>query len=177
MSNANERIQWLHSRITEERYPNAQHLSERFSVSHRQAQRDVDYLRTTLGAPLAYNAKHRGFYYSAPFTLSTYTAPEGEAEYVEVLTGERTRAADREILQMQIPYSAVISIKNKLTRLELGGFIVGERAPHEYVCEFQNVEVFLSVLFHSGADITVLEPLWLRERLVEAARRILKNNE
>ena len=39
--NANERIQWLHKRICDGRYPNAMRLSERFGISHRQAQRDV----------------------------------------------------------------------------------------------------------------------------------------
>ena len=58
---ANNRIQWLHKRIADMRYPNANRLAERFGISHRQAQRDVEYLKNTLGAPLAYNAEHRGF--------------------------------------------------------------------------------------------------------------------
>lgn len=46
--NANTRIQWLHKKMTMNSYPNAQRLAERFGISHRQAQRDMDYLRLSL---------------------------------------------------------------------------------------------------------------------------------
>ena len=48
--NAPNRIQWLHKYIVEMRYPNASRLAERFGISHRQAQRDVDSLRNDYGA-------------------------------------------------------------------------------------------------------------------------------
>ena len=80
---ADRRIQWLHRRIAEGRYPNAGHLAERFSISHRQAQRDVEYLRTHFGAPVGYDARHRGFYYTAPFALPLYTRAAFEENYVE----------------------------------------------------------------------------------------------
>ena len=54
---ANDRIQWFHKKVTDGCFPNASHLSERFGISHRQAQRDVDYLRKKLEAPLEYNSK------------------------------------------------------------------------------------------------------------------------
>ena len=57
---ASNRIQWLHKYIVEMRYPNASRLAERFGISHRQAQRDVDSLRNDFGAPLAYSAERRG---------------------------------------------------------------------------------------------------------------------
>ena len=50
--NANIRIQWLHKKMTMNSYPNAQRLAERFGISHRQAQRDMDYLRRELGSAL-----------------------------------------------------------------------------------------------------------------------------
>ena len=50
--NANTRIQWLHKKMTVNAYPNAQRLAERFGISHRQAQRDLDYLRRELGRTL-----------------------------------------------------------------------------------------------------------------------------
>ena len=77
---------------------------------------------------------------------------------------------------MQIPYSAVVRIPDKLTRLELQQFIVGEESRGDYVCEFHSVEMFLGVLFAAEADITILKPNWLRERLTRAAERVLKNN-
>jgi len=174
---ANDRIQWLHKRTADMRYPNANRLAERFGISHRQAQRDVEYLKNTLGAPLAYNAEHRGFYYTAEYSLPTYTASEGEIDYVEAVTGTEVRAARREILQMQIPYTAVITIPDKLTRLELQQFIVGEEARGDYICEFHSVEMFLGVIFAAEADITIKKPDWLRAKLLHAAERVIKNNQ
>ena len=66
---ANTRIQWLHKKMTMKSFPNAQRLAERFGISHRQAQRDLDYLRRELGAPIEYDAKKKGFYYTSPFVL------------------------------------------------------------------------------------------------------------
>ena len=61
---ANDRIQWFHKKISANCYPNASHLSERFEISHRQAQRDVEFLRRELGAPLGYCPTRKGYYYT-----------------------------------------------------------------------------------------------------------------
>ena len=174
---ANDRIQWFHKRTADMRYPNANRLAERFGISHRQAQRDVDYLKNTLGAPLAYNAEHRGFYYAAEYSLPTYTSDANETDFVAAVTGNDAVAATREIVQMQIPYTAVLKIPDKLTQLELKQFIVGEESRGNYICEFHSVELFLGVIFSTEADITILKPDWLRERLVRSARRVLGCNE
>ena len=67
--NANIRIQWLHKKLTMKSYPNAQRLAERFGISHRQAQRDFEYLRRELGAPIAYDNSRKGFYYEENYVL------------------------------------------------------------------------------------------------------------
>ena len=175
--NASKRIQWLHKYIVEMRYPNAGRLAERFGISHRQAQRDVDSLRRDFNAPMEYSAAHRGFYYTAPFTLPSYTVDANERSYVDTVTGSDTEMAREEILQMQIPYTAVVSIPDKLTRLELQQFIVGEESRGHYVCEFHSVEMFLGVIFATEADVRVEKPDWLRDKLLHAAERVLKNNK
>ena len=88
--------------------------------------------------------------------------------------GERTQR--EQALQLQIPYSAVLRIPDKLTRLELGRFIVGEESRGNYVCEFQSIEMFLGLVLAAEADITILKPEWLRKRLVQSAERVLRNN-
>lgn len=173
---AASRIQWLHKYIANGRYPNASRLAERFGISHRQAQRDVDMLRTEYGAPLAYSALHRGFYYTEEYALPSYRTNANAMDYMEAVTGQRNYAAKQEILQMQIPYSAVLRIPDKLTRLELAQFIVGEESRGNYVCEFHSVEMFLSLIFASEAEITIIKPEWLRRRLVQSAERVLRNN-
>ncbi|GMK38660.1 hypothetical protein PCCS19_17140 [Paenibacillus sp. CCS19] len=62
MSNTH-RIQWFDQQLREARYPNSNHLAERFEISKRQAQRDIEYMAATLRAPLVYDAKRRGYSY------------------------------------------------------------------------------------------------------------------
>lgn len=175
---ASQRIQWLHKYIVEMRYPNASRLAERFGISHRQAQRDVDSLRNDLNAPLAYSAERRGFYYTKEFSLPSYSVGSNEYEYVEAVTGHIAHPkAAREILQMQIPYSAVVHIPDKLTRMELQEFIIGEESRDCYICEFHSIEMFLGLLLAAETDIAIIKPDWLRQRLVRAAERVLRNNQ
>lgn len=172
--NADKRIQWLHKYIVNMRYPNASRLAERFGISHRQAQRDVTCLRENFGAPLAYSAEHRGFYYTEEFSLPSCTTDESEFDYMDAVMGDREQKD--EALQLQIPYSAVLRIPDKLTRLTLGRFIVGEESRGNYICEFQSVEMFLGLLLAAETDVTILKPDWLRKRLVQSAERVLRNN-
>lgn len=62
MSNLH-RIVWLDSGIRSERYPDSRDLAERFEISVRQAQRDIEYLKYTMGAPLEYSSMKKGYYY------------------------------------------------------------------------------------------------------------------
>ena len=43
--NANARIQWLHKKLVSKSYPNSHRMAERFHISPRQAQRDLDFLK------------------------------------------------------------------------------------------------------------------------------------
>ena len=175
---ANKRIQWLHSRISDGNYPNASRIAEKFGVSHRQAQRDVDFLRVKLGAPLEYDPAHRGFKYSKPFSLPLYITSDNDDEY-SGFAGKLAplKHSESTIVQMQIPYTAEIEVKNKLGVLELKNFITAQKSKNTYVCEFHSVELFLGVLISINADIRILSPEWLRTRAVEAAQRIITNNK
>lgn len=176
---ANTRIQWLHKKMTMKSYPNAQRLAERFSISHRQAQRDLDYLRRELGAPVEYDAQKKGFYYSKPFVLPLLLTSDNDENYIpEVfnVSDKRELGADESIIQMQIPYSATVEIKNKLTALELSSYIVAKEPRNRYVCEFHSIEKFIALLLSLDADFFLVEPYWLRERIVRSAKRVLDNN-
>jgi len=178
--NANIRIQWLHKKLTMKSYPNAQRLAERFGISHRQAQRDFDYLRRELGAPIAYDNSRKGFYYEESYVLPVLLTSDNDDLYIPEIFNVQSKqeiAADSSIIQMQIPYSATIEIKNKLTALELSNYIVA-REPHDrYICEFHSVEKFLGLLLSMDADFRLIEPYWLREKILRSARRVVKNNE
>jgi predicted DNA-binding transcriptional regulator YafY len=176
---ANTRIQWLHKKMTMKSFPNAQRLAERFGISHRQAQRDLDYLRRELGAPIEYDAKKKGFYYTSPFVLPLLISSDNDENYIPEIFNVKSKqelAADESIIQMQIPYSATVEIKNKLTALELSHYIVAKQPQNRYVCEFHSIERFIALLLSLDADFFLVEPYWLRERILHSAQRVLNNN-
>lgn len=175
---ANDRIQWFHRMVSEGCYPNAHDISEKFGISARQAQRDLEHMRSALSAPLTYSPAHRGYYYTSRFVLPSMISSEDESEYDAVLSGLRDGdAASVSVVQMQLPYSAVLEIHDKITVMSLRSFIVGEERKHRYRCEFPSIELFLGVIMSTGAEIKIVSPDWLREKLVEFARRILESNE
>ncbi len=176
---ANVRIQWLHKMIAEFSYPNAMRLSERFNISHRQAQRDVDYLRKTLGAPLAYSAAHKGFYYTTDFSLPVILTSDHDEDFMGVVSSifdDKQTHADTAIVQTQIPFNATLEIRDKLAAIELRSFILSKESRNRYLCEFQNVERFLSAIMSLEADVRIVSPYWMRERLIRMAKRVLLNN-
>ena len=176
---ANDRIQWFHKKIAANCYPNAAHLSERFEISHRQAQRDVDYLRRELNAPLAYCSHKKGYYYKDEYVLPLMLESENDADYQAVISGLQAFndiTAARSVIQMQLPYSAVLEITDKMTVMNLRGFIVGEEPHHRYRCEFPSVELFLGIIVSVDADIRILSPDWLRVKMIDFAKRLLERN-
>lgn len=178
--NANTRIQWLHKKLSMNAYPNAQRICERFRISHRQAQRDFDFLKKKLGAPIEYDSAKKGFYYSAPFVLPVLLSSDNDEAYIpeiSTVTDQEELAADASIIQMQIPYSATIEIPNKLTALELNPYIIAKKPRNRYLCEFHSIERFMGLLLSMDADFSVIEPYWLRERMISGVKRFLINNE
>ncbi len=177
-NSASTRIQWLHKKTANHYYPNAMRLAERFGISHRQAQRDVDYLKKKLGAPLAYSAENKGYYYTEQFSLPLVLSTDNDdvlTELTDNFSGAEVQA-DETFVQMQLPYTATIEIHDKLAVLNLKKFIISKESRCKYLCEFHNVEQFLSVLITLRSDFKIIEPMWIREKLVKLAENIIKNN-
>ncbi len=59
-----ERFLWFHGRVKARAYPNARTLADAFELSCRTAQRDVEFMRDRLRAPLAYNGDRKGYGYT-----------------------------------------------------------------------------------------------------------------
>lgn len=178
-NSANTRIQWLHKKIANNYYPNAMRLAERFNISHRQAQRDVDYLKKNLGAPMEYSLEHKGYYYTEQYSLPLVLSSDNDDslnELADSVSGASLQA-ENTFVQMQIPYTATVEIPDKLSVLSLKNFIISKEPRNKYVCEFHNVEQFLSVLITLRSDFKIVEPMWIRERLVKLAENIIKNNK
>lgn len=81
MSNIH-RIMWLDLEIRQQYFPNCMKLANHFEISLRQANRDLEYLRNTLNAPIRYVAAKRGYIYDD----MTFILPN------LVITGEDKRA-------------------------------------------------------------------------------------
>ncbi len=177
---ANERIQWFHKMVVTGCYPNAHDISVKFNISRRQAQRDLEHMRTSLAAPLTYDASNKGFAYTEPFVLPAMLSTEEKTDYNSVIAGIREfteSSAEISVIQMQLPYTAVLEIKDKITVMNLHNFIVSEERHHRYRCEFPSIELFLGVIVSTGAEIRIVSPDWLREKLIEFAKRILDTNQ
>jgi predicted DNA-binding transcriptional regulator YafY len=73
------RISW-DKELRENHYPNATKIANKFEISAKTAQRDLDFLRDRLKLPIEYSAKHRGWYYteSIAYKLSLINIFEGE---------------------------------------------------------------------------------------------------
>lgn len=77
-----ERIVWLHGRITAKAFPNAEDLARAFELSPRTAQRIIAYFRDRLDAPLKYDHRKKGYYFSD----ENYVLPLARVSQEEVLT-------------------------------------------------------------------------------------------
>ena len=183
---ANLRIQWLHDEISRGSFPNAARLAERFHISHRQAQRDIDYLKKQLCAPLAYDQRSQGYYYTQAFSLPLVVAQENDDLYAyarrsrdpfEEQQDSSLPDADHVIIQSQIPYTATIAVSDKLTLMEMRSYIISQDHKRgEYLCEFHNVDRFLCAILTAHTGVRIVEPDWLREKLVHMAQKVLSAN-
>jgi predicted DNA-binding transcriptional regulator YafY len=58
-----ERYYWFHNQVKEGKFPNSNKLAEKFQISQKQAQRDIEFMRDRLNAPLGYNSCKKGYFY------------------------------------------------------------------------------------------------------------------
>ena len=61
-----ERFIWFDNEARRQRYPNASKLAEQFEIATKTAQRNIEYFRDRLSAPLEYMHAHKGYFYSDP---------------------------------------------------------------------------------------------------------------
>jgi len=74
-----ERLLALDQLLRNNQYPNCTSFAADWEISTKTAQRDIDFLRDRMGAPLEYDALKRGYYYTEPtFMLPAVQMNEGE---------------------------------------------------------------------------------------------------
>ena len=180
---ANIRIQWLHEELVRNTYPNAARVAERFHISRRQAQRDIDFLKKQLGAPLEYDQRIMGYRYTKPFVLPISVKNENDGGLSRLPLNpfgrdatDDSAEADSVIIQSQIPYTATLGITDKLTVLEMRSYIISEEARGQFLCEFHNIDRFLCAILTARSGIRIIEPAWLRDKLLHMARKATDAN-
>lgn len=118
-----ERFLWFQNEIKNGKYPNTKTLAEKFEITRKTAQRDIEFMRDRLNAPLVYLPERRGFAYEDnTFELSGFWLEE-EA-LTSLLLAYRLASAVPDIviktslrsfleqLLKKISYSNTISIKD-----------------------------------------------------------------
>ncbi|HBI16173.1 MAG TPA: hypothetical protein DDY20_11770 [Desulfobulbaceae bacterium] len=111
-----ERIYYLHARIQDGRYPNSGDLIGEFEVSAATAHRDIAYLRDRLLAPLAFDQKKNGYYY----TDSGFRLPFADTPRLVTLLGVLQKMGEEtgltnlpELRQLQKKIAALVSPKQQ----------------------------------------------------------------
>ena len=61
--NIYERFIWFDDQVKGKKFPNATSLAEKFELSTKTAQRDIDFMRDRLLCPLYYDSSQKGYYY------------------------------------------------------------------------------------------------------------------
>ena len=73
------RLLMIDSKLRDQSFPNCRSLADDWEVSSKTIQRDMDYLRDALGAPILYDAIRHGYYYSEPnYSLPTMNISESD---------------------------------------------------------------------------------------------------
>ena len=145
-----ERIYFFHGRIRSGRYPNTSHLISEFEISQATAHRDIAYLRERLLAPLQFDTKKNGFYY----TRDDFRLPFENSPAMTMILGLLGNMAEETGLS-ELPELA--GIKRHLRE----AIFPGQRNMADLIyCEWVEKE-----LVNSGIFATVLDALREQQQL------------
>ena len=145
-----ERIYFFHGRIRSGRYPNTSHLISEFEISQATAHRDIAYLRERLLAPLKFDTRKNGFYY----TRDDFRLPFENSPAMTMILGLLGNMAEETGLS-ELPELA--GIKRHLRE----ALFPGQRNMADLIyCEWVEKE-----LVNSGIFATVLDALREQQQL------------
>lgn len=193
---AYQRIVWFHNKVVQEWYPNAGKLAEQFEISLRQAQRDIEYMRDSMNAPLVYCALERGYRYENTFVLPSFFLSEAEKETVSMLAEQYRKLGtfgyekykrsagilskisvgqqDNKQEVMKSPFIAEIEmLGDRTSTAPLDFFLCEKVVGQTYTYAFFDPDVFISVLIASHLEFRIVKPNWLREYMKERLSHLL----
>jgi len=89
------RIQWIDTKIKSKNYPDISEISGKFEISRRQVYRDIEYMKDSLGAPIEYSKKNKGYIYSDDtFMLPSFFLGKEEKEALRFLSEQYSKIQD-----------------------------------------------------------------------------------
>lgn len=145
-----ERLYSFHQDIINDRYPNATTLMNQFEISLATARRDIAYLRDRLLAPLEFDQKLNGFYY----TETDFSLPFTKSPKILFLMGMIQKLAEEAGLR-ELP--EVQQLETKLSAMLSTDY---EQLDQSLYCEWVEIETLNTAIFE-----IILEAL-LQERAV-----------
>lgn len=140
-----ERIYHFHEALQNNRYPNATTIAEQFEVSLATARRDIAYLRDRLLAPIDFDQRANGFYYSE----TGFTLPFERSPKVLFFLGMLSKIADEAGLG-SLP--EVQSLEHKLSELVFPEYTKLVDAIH---CEWVEIDPLQPSIFEEILEATV----------------------
>lgn len=177
------RIQRLHELLASHRYPNCQRVAAEFEVSPKTIFRDLEFMRDQLRLPIKYGSKHHGYYYSQSVECPIILA--AGAKGASILSQEPVSGLSRKRLrQRQNPerlVSARIRFDSSAAAEIYATFVTSER--NMKTCPDGRIEFLLEGIplreierwiLSWGAQACVVEPQWLRERVMALARELIE---
>lgn len=189
-----QRITWFHNKIINSGYPNARLLAQHFEISVRQAQRDIEYMRDSMNAPLVYCSKHRGYLYEEEFVLPSFFLSENERSIVSLLAKQAQSIGalgywkyknQADILQKITEINSTDSVSKEpyIARLQMTGerkstlvldyFLCQTEMKETYTYAFFDPDIFISVLIASHLEFKILSPKWLNEYMKNRLTELL----
>jgi predicted DNA-binding transcriptional regulator YafY len=85
------RMMRVHTLLQSRRYPNCRKLADEFEVSPKTVQRDLDFMRYSMGLPIEYDQMHFGFHYTEP--VSSFPNVEiTQGELLALYVGQKALA-------------------------------------------------------------------------------------
>ncbi len=200
MSNLH-RIAWFDAQVRAEYYPTTRILAEQFEISMRQATRDIEYLRDSLGAPLEYCHRRRGYrYHGHAFSLPSVFMTEQQradlerlSRYYEQMPDQRGRhlaelfgrlssvhrshvaTASDDTAPMSQPVGPyTVEIDFALPQaVDLAAVKATQLDGGSFRLEVASIAQLLLILLASPSPFIVRSPVWLRNRLRSVLERTL----
>lgn len=204
MSNLH-RIVWINEQLRRMRFPDRKVIAEQFEISIRQAARDIEYMKDSLGAPIEYSVSQKGYYYQegCAFELPAQYITEKDRTLLQNLADEYAMYGSSEATQIATLFQRLtFRPKNNpeqpedhflqdlhfsntepylaLVQIKTSAPIIRLTHPFKRTedlleIQFYQSDKLLSELLGSFVTFQIIFPNWLREKLKKRLQKILQN--